>query len=159
MRDVYTSAERVLVYDAELMSSTAEASYEELNMRIACSRWIRRLWTVQEAVLAKRLIYQFADGPRMFMTGSLLWHARNKDLSLNYFNSVGWDCTNQLEGYEYMKPPLLLNHVWVGLLRNRSVTVVCTFRSFFIQCLAKRCPQRGLTLIRFLYGISLALII
>lgn len=61
MREVYTHAERVLVFDADLMASTAEASYEELNMRIPCSRWIRRLWTLQEAVLAKRLIYQFKE--------------------------------------------------------------------------------------------------
>jgi hypothetical protein len=131
MRDVYTCAERVLVYDAELMSSTAKAGYEELNMRISCSRWIRRLWTVQEAVLAKRLIYQFADGPQMFMTGSLLWKARNKDLALNYYNSVGWDCTNQMEAYGQMKLPMLLNFVWIGLLRNRSVTVVRNFYCFF----------------------------
>ncbi|KAG0652125.1 hypothetical protein D0Z07_0980 [Hyphodiscus hymeniophilus] len=123
MRDVYESAERVLVYDAELMSSTSQATYEELNMRVSCSRWIRRLWTVQEAVLAKRLIYQFADGPRMFMTGSLMWKARNKDLALNYFNSVGWDCTTQLEDYNQRTASRLLIFVWMSLLSNRSVSV------------------------------------
>ena len=46
MRDVYANAERVLVLDAELMASTAEATYEEINMRIKCSTWIRRLWTI-----------------------------------------------------------------------------------------------------------------
>lgn len=71
MREVYTQAERVLIYDAELMASTGEASYEKLEMRISYSRWIRRLWTVQEVVLAKRLIYQSADKPHMFMEGSL----------------------------------------------------------------------------------------
>jgi len=124
MRDVYANAERVLVYDAELMASTSKASYEELNMRISCSRWTRRLWTVQEAVLAKRLIYQFADGPQMLMTDSLLWNARYKDLALNYFNSVGWDCTNDFEAYGQIAPSLLLNFVWAILLSNRSVTVV-----------------------------------
>jgi hypothetical protein len=41
MREVYMQAERVLVFDSELMASTAEASYEELNMRIKCSRSIQ----------------------------------------------------------------------------------------------------------------------
>lgn len=54
MREVYTKAERVLVLDAELLASTADGTYEEINMRIQSSRWIRRLWTLQEAVLAKR---------------------------------------------------------------------------------------------------------
>ena len=132
MRDVYTSAERVLVYDAELMASTSKASYEELNMRIGCSRWIRRLWTVQEAVLAKRLIYQFADGPQMFMTGSILWKAKNEDLAMNYFNSIGWDCPNQMEAYDQLKHTRLLIFVWVSLFRDRSVTVVGDFTQVFI---------------------------
>ncbi|KAL3427769.1 het domain protein [Phlyctema vagabunda] len=54
MRNVYAQAERVLVLDAELLVSPAGASYEEINMRIQSSRWIRRLWTVQEAALARR---------------------------------------------------------------------------------------------------------
>ena len=54
MRNVYTEADRVLVLDSEILSSTADASYEEVNMRIQCSRWIRRLWTLQEAILTKR---------------------------------------------------------------------------------------------------------
>lgn len=137
MRDVYTQAERVLVYDSELMASTAEASYEELNMRISCSRWVRRLWTVQEAVLAKRLIYQFSDGPRMFMTGSLLWKARFEDLSINYYNSVGWDCTTEFEAYDILQSRLLLSFVFLSLLRNRSVTVVCNFRSITYPILSE----------------------
>jgi hypothetical protein len=54
MRNVYEKAERVLVLDAELLASSARASYEEINMRIQASRWIRRLWTVQEAALTTR---------------------------------------------------------------------------------------------------------
>jgi hypothetical protein len=54
MMHVYEHAERVLVLDAELLASPARASYEEINMRIQASRWIRRLWTVQEAALTDR---------------------------------------------------------------------------------------------------------
>src|SRR5271154_4129990 len=102
MRDVYKEAERVLVFDAELMASSAEATYEEINMRIKCSRWIRRLWTLQEDILTNRLIYQFATRAHMTTTGSLLWVARQQDLKLNYFNSVGWDCATSFEGYDIL---------------------------------------------------------
>ena len=32
-------------------------------MRINRSRWLTRLWTFQEAVSARRLVFQFAEGP------------------------------------------------------------------------------------------------
>lgn len=123
MREVYTHAERVLVFDADLMASTAEASYEELNMRIRCSRWIRRLWTLQEAVLAKRLIYQFKERCHMFMTSSLNWMARRKDLDLNYFNTVGWDCDTTFHMYSQMQGESLMDFMWKLMIADRAVTV------------------------------------
>jgi hypothetical protein len=122
MRDVYTHAERVLVFDAELMESTAEASYEELNMRIKCSRWIRRLWTLQEAVLAKRLVFQFKERPHIFMTSSLLWIARQADLKLNYYNTIGWDCDMVFHLYDQMQSSNLLGFLWLLLICDRSVS-------------------------------------
>jgi hypothetical protein len=122
MRDVYANAERVLVLDAELMASTSECSYEEINMRILCSTWIRRLWTIQEAVLAKRLVFQFKERAQMAMTGSLLWHARQSDLKVNYFNSVGWDCATHFEGYDFKAGFDRIPFIWITLLYHRSVT-------------------------------------
>jgi hypothetical protein len=123
MREVYMHAERVLVFDSELMASTAEANYEELNMRVKCSRWIRRLWTLQEAVLAQRLIFQFKERPHMFMTGSLLWHARQKDLKLNYYNSIGWDCDTTFHIMDQLDGPKSISFLWILLISDRSVTV------------------------------------
>lgn len=55
MKTVYEQAERVSVLDSEILASTRmTATYEELHMRIQTSRWIRILWTLQEAVLAKK---------------------------------------------------------------------------------------------------------
>jgi hypothetical protein len=122
MRDVYANAERVLVLDAELMASRSECSYEEINMRILCSTWIRRLWTIQEAVLAKRLVFQFKEQAQMVTTGSLLWHARQADMKVNYFNSVGWDCATYFEGYDFSKGFGRMLFIWKTLLSNRSVT-------------------------------------
>jgi hypothetical protein len=123
MRDVYKQAERVLVLDSELMASTVDASYEELNMRIHTSWWIRRLWTIQEAVLAKRLVFQFADGAYIFTTGSLSWQARKQDLDLNYFNSIGWDCLLGFDAYDSFNGSAFIRYIWIILLSGRSVTV------------------------------------
>ena len=122
MRDVYANSERVLVLDAELMASTADCSYEEVNMRIKCSTWIRRLWTIQEGVLAKRLIFQFAEKPHTVMAGSILWHARQNDLKVNYYNSVGWDCSLYFDTYDH-KEINRIPMIWKILLPHRSVTV------------------------------------
>ncbi|KUJ12058.1 uncharacterized protein LY89DRAFT_673847 [Mollisia scopiformis] len=123
MRDVYANAERVLVFDAELMAAIAEATYEELNMRIRCSRWIRRLWTLQEAVLGKRLIFQFKERCRMLETSSLNWMARRNDLGLNYFNTVGWDCDTTFHLYGNMQGVDLIDYLWKLLISDRAVTV------------------------------------
>ena len=60
MASTYSRATRVLVLDAELMQSTMESCPEERLARITCSTWIRRLWTLQEAALARTTLYQFA---------------------------------------------------------------------------------------------------
>jgi hypothetical protein len=122
MRDVYANSERVLVLDAELMASQADCSYEEINMRILCSTWIRRFWTIQEAVLAKRLIFQFAEKPHMTMTGSILWHARRKDLKVHYYNSIGWDCCLLFDSYDHNKEFDQIPLIWQIFLPHRSVT-------------------------------------
>ncbi|KAF4632702.1 hypothetical protein G7Y89_g5424 [Cudoniella acicularis] len=122
MRDIYANSERVLVLDAELMASPADCSYEEINMRILCSTWIRRFWTIQEAVLAKRLIFQFAEKPRMVMTGSILWHARQKDLKVHYYNSIGWDCSLFFDTYDHNKGFDQIPLIWQIFLPHRSVT-------------------------------------
>ncbi|OCT45856.1 hypothetical protein CLCR_01428 [Cladophialophora carrionii] len=63
MRTIYEQADKVLVVDVELLrSSTAEASDEEVAMRISYSVWWSRLWTLQEAVCARELYFQFQDG-------------------------------------------------------------------------------------------------
>lgn len=62
MRESYEEADKVLVLDKYLLSAPAAgASDWELMMRIYCSPWNRRLWTLQEGVLARDLIFQFAD--------------------------------------------------------------------------------------------------
>ena len=61
MRKTYEEAEAVLVLDMGMLSVKAPSNHEEILVRISCSNWMTRLWTLQEAALAPRLFFQFAD--------------------------------------------------------------------------------------------------
>ena len=63
MRSVYSRATRVLVLDSALMQSTMDSCSEEKLARITISTWIRRLWTLQEAALARVAYFQFSGEP------------------------------------------------------------------------------------------------
>ena len=62
MRDIYEKAYVVLILDASLWSASLSCSAEELMMRVTCSGWMRRLWTFQENILAKKLRVVLRDG-------------------------------------------------------------------------------------------------
>ena len=47
-------AQRVLVLDADLQRSSKDCSRTELAVRVMCSGWMRRLWTLQETVMAEK---------------------------------------------------------------------------------------------------------
>ena len=61
MRKTYREADRVLVLDSVLSQVPISCGPTELIMRIRASTWVRRLWTFQEAGLAKTIFYQFQD--------------------------------------------------------------------------------------------------
>jgi Heterokaryon incompatibility protein (HET) len=62
MRKTFENADAVLVFDSSLLPYSVHTSSEELMMRINYCRWVTRLWTFQEGVLARRLFFQFSDG-------------------------------------------------------------------------------------------------
>lgn len=70
MRFTYKQADKVLVLDNTLSSLEKGASAVEMFARVMSSSWIRRLWTFQEAALAKSLHYQLSD---MAMTSREMW--------------------------------------------------------------------------------------
>jgi len=92
MRDVYSLASNVLVLDAELIKSSAERPFEEIFTRIYCSTWIRRLWTLQEAILNKDLFYQFAERAICVDVSSPLSRAQLREVDQNPWNLVAWQC-------------------------------------------------------------------
>lgn len=61
MRQTYSEAYAVLVLDHGIMQIESSVSPEELFMRIACSSWLRRLWTFQEGLMAKKLRFLLTD--------------------------------------------------------------------------------------------------
>ena len=62
MREPYEYASSVLVLDSHLRSLVSKSlSPTELLAQVACSSWMRRLWTLQEGRLAKKIWFQFAD--------------------------------------------------------------------------------------------------
>jgi hypothetical protein len=62
IHQVYERASGVLVLDSSLRAySAGSMDTLEVLARTFTSRWLRRLWTLEEGALAKRLWFQFAD--------------------------------------------------------------------------------------------------
>jgi hypothetical protein len=62
MAQVYRNATNVLVLDSDLLSVPSICSNEELLLRIALCKWTRRLWTLEEGVVARsKLLFQLSD--------------------------------------------------------------------------------------------------
>ncbi len=62
MAKIYGSAERVLVLDAFVQEVSRTAPEIDRVTHLYLSSWHRRLWTLQEGLLAKKLSFQFSDG-------------------------------------------------------------------------------------------------
>jgi hypothetical protein len=61
MKPIYENAQSVLVLDGDLMNRKANMPPLELMMRVTCTSWQTRLWTLQEAIAARKLRFQFRD--------------------------------------------------------------------------------------------------
>ncbi|KAK7467678.1 hypothetical protein VKT23_004731 [Stygiomarasmius scandens] len=62
MAQTYRDANVVLVIDSGIRSCSISAPLEEKLLRVTSSAWMQRLWTLQEGMLAKDLVFQFKDG-------------------------------------------------------------------------------------------------
>ncbi|PBK70436.1 hypothetical protein ARMSODRAFT_112429 [Armillaria solidipes] len=62
MAETYRNAGAVLVIDSGIRSCSVSAPLEERLLCIISSGWMQRLWTLQEGLLARNLIFELADG-------------------------------------------------------------------------------------------------
>ncbi|KAH8779864.1 hypothetical protein F5883DRAFT_689597 [Diaporthe sp. PMI_573] len=67
MSSIYAGSSRVFVLDKELMETPMRREFGVIDIsycliRIACSVWMCRSWTLQEAILPERCLFLFADG-------------------------------------------------------------------------------------------------
>jgi hypothetical protein len=62
MRDIYESADRVLVLDSRIEELSISSSIVDRAARLMVSNWQSRIWTLQEGVIAQQLFFQFSDG-------------------------------------------------------------------------------------------------
>ncbi|KAL8790024.1 MAG: hypothetical protein Q9195_006573 [Heterodermia aff. obscurata] len=61
--DYYSAADKVLVLDSDLLTTSKASSKEELITRVFFSTWMRRLWTLEEGILSRgNLVFQLCDG-------------------------------------------------------------------------------------------------
>jgi hypothetical protein len=93
IRDVYVCATLVLVIDRLIQKCSPVASTEKLFASIYMSAWMQRMWTYEEAVLAKRLVFLIGDDefhdlnfspgsmqPSMRRTVSVVWRTLGRQL-------------------------------------------------------------------------------
>jgi hypothetical protein len=64
MRKINSSATKVLVLDSSLLLLSRESHPLELYIRLKLSKWMSRLWTLQEGVLATETHVQFMNGTK-----------------------------------------------------------------------------------------------
>ena len=55
LAETFSRATKVLALDAELCQTSVNCFRAELATRVLCSGWMRRLWTLQEAVMTEKL--------------------------------------------------------------------------------------------------------
>ena len=60
MADTYSNASTVLVIDKKIQQQVSTSPIQELYCSIFTSAWMQRLWTYQEACLARTLIFELA---------------------------------------------------------------------------------------------------
>lgn len=63
--EVYRYADFTLVLDLALNNITTGQQYHEIALRILASGWMRRLWTLQEAYLSRKIIFAFIGKEQM----------------------------------------------------------------------------------------------
>ncbi|KAI1362064.1 hypothetical protein F5Y08DRAFT_313072 [Xylaria arbuscula] len=84
IKDVYKCASSVIVLDKTIQKCSMDSTTEFLYAHIYLSAWMQRMWTYEEAVLSKELLFVLGDGlhkyrvdtqPSMRRTISVVWQS------------------------------------------------------------------------------------
>lgn len=88
MKSVYQEVDKVLVLDNLLLSNPISSNPTEDLMRIRSTRWLQRLWTFQEGILASSLYFQFQNGVVLGESLIAQMEQLQKEIYLKYYNAV-----------------------------------------------------------------------
>ena len=94
MRETYQNADRVLTFVQDFEDVDKDMKPLEFFVRLACCSWMRRLWTLQEGVFAKRLYFWFKGGPVSFEEMS-----ENYDTDCRNYANVGSKLVGTLQSW------------------------------------------------------------
>jgi hypothetical protein len=96
MYQTYQNASVLLVLDASLDSRSIELSLQERLLRIRVSPWMQRLWTLQEAWVARELAFQSAERAFWASTtfGESVTQPNPTKLQVNLLRDAQWNTTN-----------------------------------------------------------------
>ena len=84
IRDVYINAAHTLILDKLIEQCSTSSTTEQLYAHIYLSAWMQRMWTYEEAVLSKEIVFTVKDGfrvyrpeemPSMRRTVSVVWQS------------------------------------------------------------------------------------
>ena len=95
MGNIYEKADRVLVLDSLIQEIPRPSSIIDKFVRIHVSKWNHRLWTLQEAQLARSLFFQFRDGAETFQ--DMAW-PDHRDV-MQICSPVRLNCATKLEEF------------------------------------------------------------
>jgi hypothetical protein len=132
MHHAYTNADFMVVLDSGLAKMTAGKSYAGTAMKIFTSRWMGRLWTLQEAYLSKKLIFRFHNNELVdmdqleanFLTSHTIGHSMVAGKARKYFDRLlGWQRQKRIYGVP-VHDSVLLASVWEAVQWRTTSLVV-----------------------------------
>lgn len=134
IKDIYSKAFMVLVWDAGLLETKLGNDLIEANVRISISRWAQRLWTLQEGILAQDLRFEFRDQELVTTLG--LEERRNKAMdnlwdSHHYVWKAGHPFSSAMWSLRKREAKYQVQQVWKAVQFRSS-----TYPSDEIICLA-----------------------
>lgn len=91
MRNVYTDADGVLVFDAFMQKVSIKADITEKCVQLYLCSWRRRLWTLQEGRFARNLYFQLNGGSQSLEDFGNDW-GKQMNSTVNMYSSITGNC-------------------------------------------------------------------